>query len=686
MKNLLLFILLMVPSLIFCQGAEEIFIVVDEMPRFPGCEEKKMTVNDMENCAKEKMLQYIYSHLKYPEAARNQKIEGIVVVQFVIDADGSIYDAKVVREIGGGAGQAALDVVNSMNQIESTDTTITFNDDTHEETVKLVKSQHKWRPGYQRGKAVKMLYTLPIRYKLAGEAGAIKKVQTSINDHELSNHDQNSDKLFKVVEEMPRFPGCEDLDGTVEEKRQCANQKLIEHIYQNLKYPEAARKDKIEGVTVVQFVIEVDGSISHVTIARDIGGGCGEAALKVVNSMNHLSTQDTIAVFNDVTYEEEVRIELNDIKWRPGYQDGKAVRVLYTLPVKYKLSDEKTETSHESAQKESSEEWISFPSEYGSFHSYKELVLIPAQVKIAYQVVPIETNKIVGDIIPFGETMHPLLMKMGTHNGIDFRAVPGVSVMATGDGVVSFLSRTDAKYGQVVKIQHNDKTESLYAHMSEIIVTEGQQVKAGDQIGAVGMSGEATYPHLHYEVLVEHQTVDPQLNQLDRINASEPMSITSLKLGSPRKPLFVVDGVTQDRTFSPTQIDIDEIAEMRSVKGEKAVEKYGVQGKRGVVEITMKSPHVTQHKLKKQKFELQQNYPNPVMDQTNITFHLPTAQSASLSFYNQAGEFVHSVNEGFIKGENQITLSADDIKATGVVYYFLIQGYMTKVQKMMIVK
>lgn len=121
------------------------------------------------------------------------------------------------------------------------------------------------------------------------------------------------EEIFKVVEQMPRFPGCEDK-GTDKEKEDCAKKKMLEYIYKNLKYPAIARENGIEGQVVLQFVVDKNGSITDTKILRDISGGCGEAAEKVVKSMNDMGS-----------------------KWIPGKQRGRPVKVLYTLPVKFKL-------------------------------------------------------------------------------------------------------------------------------------------------------------------------------------------------------------------------------------------------------------------------------------------------------------------------------------------------------------
>jgi protein TonB len=121
--------------------------------------------------------------------------------------------------------------------------------------------------------------------------------------------------IFKVVEEMPRFPGCEDLAASKAEKKQCADIKLLQFIAQNIKYPAIARENRIEGRCFITFVVEKDGSVTNVELARDIGGQCGQEALRVVQMMANSS----------------------DLKWSPGKQRGKPVRVQFSLPIHFKL-------------------------------------------------------------------------------------------------------------------------------------------------------------------------------------------------------------------------------------------------------------------------------------------------------------------------------------------------------------
>ena len=118
--------------------------------------------------------------------------------------------------------------------------------------------------------------------------------------------------------------------------------------------------------------------------------------------------------------------------------------------------------------------------------------------------------------------MHPILKQMASHSGIDFRAVPGVKVSAAGNGKVIFAGDSGNKYGNHIIIQHDERTKSLYAHLSEVAVEEGQQIQIGDHLGAVGNSGRASYPHLHLEVHIDDQAVNPRIEDRNTIESEEP--------------------------------------------------------------------------------------------------------------------------------------------------------------------
>ncbi len=118
------------------------------------------------------------------------------------------------------------------------------------------------------------------------------------------------EEIFKVVEQMPMFPGCENAGGSNEEMQQCATKKMLEFIYGNIKYPAIARENGVEGTAVVTFVVEKDGNITGARVVRDPGAQTGDEALRVVKTFP---------------------------KWAPGKQRGQPVRVQFNLPVKFRL-------------------------------------------------------------------------------------------------------------------------------------------------------------------------------------------------------------------------------------------------------------------------------------------------------------------------------------------------------------
>ncbi len=108
----------------------------------------------------------------------------------------------------------------------------------------------------------------------------------------------------------------------------------------------------------------------------------------------------------------------------------------------------------------------------------------------------------------YGMRTHPILKERQHHRGIDLRAKTGTPVLATADGKVIFAG-SDGKYGITVRILHEDGYVTVFAHLSEHTVERGDHVILGEKIAAVGSTGVAMGPHLHYEVLKDDKPVDP---------------------------------------------------------------------------------------------------------------------------------------------------------------------------------
>lgn len=96
----------------------------------------------------------------------------------------------------------------------------------------------------------------------------------------------------------------------------------------------------------------------------------------------------------------------------------------------------------------------------------------------------------------------------GGHRGVDIGVPFGTPIGAACDGVVTFVGYNDI-YGNMVKIRHDDNTETLYAHASEILTTVGKEVKKGETIAKVGSTGRSTGPHLHLELIYKGNPINP---------------------------------------------------------------------------------------------------------------------------------------------------------------------------------
>ena len=112
------------------------------------------------------------------------------------------------------------------------------------------------------------------------------------------------------VEQMPRLAGCEQNELSEQERNLCSQQKLLTFMYSNINYPEDARKRGIEGLARVQFVVTTEGKIEKIEVLNGLSEDISQEILRILSRMP---------------------------QWVPGRQDGKAVNVYFTLPVRFKL-------------------------------------------------------------------------------------------------------------------------------------------------------------------------------------------------------------------------------------------------------------------------------------------------------------------------------------------------------------
>ncbi len=108
----------------------------------------------------------------------------------------------------------------------------------------------------------------------------------------------------------------------------------------------------------------------------------------------------------------------------------------------------------------------------------------------------------------FAMRFHPLMQKWRAHLGVDYGAPTGTPVRAVGDGIVEFAGWQNG-YGNVVIVNHGNAKSTLYAHLSRKDVKTGQRIQQGQRLGAVGMTGWSTGPHLHFEFRINGHHQDP---------------------------------------------------------------------------------------------------------------------------------------------------------------------------------
>lgn len=148
----------------------------------------------------------------------------------------------------------------------------------NEEAVRVINTMPRWNPGMQRGKAVAVKYTVPITFRLKSPV------------------EETKEETLTVVDVMPQYPG--------------GDHELLKFIAQSIKYPTDAQEAGVQGRVICSFVVDKKGNIVEPKIIRGIDPSLDAEALRVIGMMP---------------------------RWTPGRQDGKAVRVLYTVPITFRL-------------------------------------------------------------------------------------------------------------------------------------------------------------------------------------------------------------------------------------------------------------------------------------------------------------------------------------------------------------
>ncbi|MBF5010328.1 M23 family metallopeptidase [Burkholderia pseudomultivorans] len=168
--------------------------------------------------------------------------------------------------------------------------------------------------------------------------------------------------------------------------------------------------------------------------------------------------------------------------------------------------------------------WFRAPgAEHGAYYT-----LDGAPLEAAAFTMPVKWTRISSF---FGERIHPLSQAMAFHTGVDLAAPTGTPVDAAADGVVSFVGTDPGGYGHYVIVDHADGYSTYYAHLSAFArgLRTGEPVKQGQRLGSVGMTGAATGPHLHFEVRIANQPVDPLVTLANAQTALSDMQLTAFR-------------------------------------------------------------------------------------------------------------------------------------------------------------
>lgn len=237
-------------------------------PLFEKC--KQTDPSEVDKCNKKEMLQFIQQEIlsQYGNVKKSDVMNNIILT-FDVKKDGSVSNVSLIEKT-----QSRMFVTSAMLNID----------------VKNI-------PSFIGNEVLSIRYLYP-------------RTPTESQDENLITISPLKVEIFKVVEKMPKFPGCESDNNF----GGCTTKKLNNYIDNNLVFPKEAIDNKIEGTVVVDFIITEEGLIKDAKIRNDIGFGCGQTALDVIESMNNMSE-----------------------RWTPGAQRTRIVPVLITKPIEFKL-------------------------------------------------------------------------------------------------------------------------------------------------------------------------------------------------------------------------------------------------------------------------------------------------------------------------------------------------------------
>ncbi|GAA5222051.1 energy transducer TonB [Membranihabitans marinus] len=517
-----------------------------------------------------------------------------------------------------------------------------------------------------------------------------------IKEIELTEAEKADTKLkgevFKIVEQMPMFPGCEDID--LLDRKRCADTKMLDFLYNNLKYPSEAKDKNITGNAVISFVVETDGSLSTFKAIRDPGAGLADEAIRVAKLMNNL-----------------------DQNWTPGLQRGNKVRVQFLLPVKFSLEDEESDN-----QEDQIAVYID-----GQRHKVAPSSEIDDIIH-ADQIESISVFKDPATLAKYGEKNVDGMVFINTKSAANtessnFPYLAECSDLSTASAkricsekkLINLILR-DVRYPKTA-IENNIHgtvvatfTVKKNREISEVTIIRDPGAGLGDEVArtieSVMESGE--WNHNIISDLPEDLTLTipvkfqieglppkPSQNRSLMVNPIQELvvvsypqdnkSSTTLKnqINPNAKPLVVVDGKTkniENKAFEPNDVSPDQIQSINVLKGQNAIDKYGSIAKDGAIEITTKN---LVNEAEKPILELDdlQIYPNPSTVELNVQFKTVEPGEYQIKLLDIQGKVLQT-REETISNQANIHLDLSGIKAGN--YYLIIEHENQRLSKMFV--
>lgn len=250
--------------------------------------------------------------------------------------------------------------------------------------------------------------------------------------------------------------------------------------------------------------------------------------IQSLEAENALLRDRLVALHSQITALQSTLDELD--------RQGNTLRLMVDLPA----IDDETKRAGTGGALETGEEFLSSNNTLellnATTNSVKRLASEIALQKQSFEEIhsKYQYNKELFEVLPalkpmegyyspsgFGMRMHPVLGIFKTHEGLDIVGDVGTPVYASGNGTVEFAGQSGGGYGNVIVINHGYGYQSLYAHLSQIFVKTGNQVKRGALIGKSGKSGLVSGPHLHYEVMYKGVRQNPVDFFLDDVSPKE---------------------------------------------------------------------------------------------------------------------------------------------------------------------